>query len=540
MSTNKPVIPASPVTRLIPLCNEEIRAGNEGKTTFAWGQRETVVAIRDALAAIEMQASHSAAADAVPVAWVSMKDGPPEFKWGDIPFNMLIRVIAALDDGDVRAMEYMAGGWTKEDSKPEWHFPGGRQCLSHHITHWMPLPAHPSLDQRPTAPAATTPAATELTADQKVAMQYGRTDSAVIAEAFVAGLGVGRIEATPATSESVDLRPKLEEAISDKVRAAEDLMQNEPPFRAGQRWNEACEVLTRTLDLVFAAQVAANKPAEVDVLPTFNDGSAFDSHFRDRIDFYADKHRVLLVRQLASRLREAWKGSGKPAAASGEAVNNSFIAAALTGLANHVRAVPQYRLLLGDMEAVDKAIAALTTPPSQAPALPATPQHQVQAGGDAGHRDSQAVDRFAVEMKHKMATSRDKGRGGWDDEAQCTMDQLAAMLVAHVAKGDPVDIANFCMMLHQRERASREHHPCYGGDAVRAIQKAAAPPAPATVLPAKEVAGQIEIVAAKVFEAMALVAGVATKWVPGGNSLMQDEARTFARAIIVALNGGAA
>ena len=523
MSTNKPVIPASPVTRLIPLCNEEIRAGNEGKTTFAWGQRETVVAIRDALAAIEMQASHSAAADAVPVAWVSMKDGPPEFKWGDIPFNMLIRVIAALDDGDVRAMEYMAGGWTKEDSKPEWHFPGGRQCLSHHITHWMPLPAHPSLDQRPTAPAATTPAATELTADQKVAMQYGRTDSAVIAEAFVAGLGVGRIEATPATSESVDLRPKLEEAISDKVRAAEDLMQNEPPFRAGQRWNEACEVLTRTLDLVFAAQVAANKPAEVDVLPTFNDGSAFDSHFRDRIDFYADKHRVLLVRQLASRLREAWKGSGKPAAASGEAVPEHW-----REKAKHI--------VSGKMsiaESSNQAIMLLRV-------MLATPQHQVQAGGDAGHRDSQAVDRFAVEMKHKMATSRDKGRGGWDDEAQCTMDQLAAMLVAHVAKGDPVDIANFCMMLHQRERASREHHPCYGGDAVRAIQKAAAPPSPATVLPAKEVAGQIEIVAAKVFEAMALVAGVATKWVPGGNSLMQDEARTFARAIIVALNGGAA
>ena len=30
---------------------------------------------------------------------------------------------------------------------------------------------------------------------------------------------------------------------------------------------------------------------------------AFDEHFEERIDFYADKHPVLLVRQIVNRLR---------------------------------------------------------------------------------------------------------------------------------------------------------------------------------------------------------------------------------------------
>ena len=49
-----------------------------------------------------------------------------------------------------------------------------------------------------------------------------------------------------------------------------------------------------------------------------------------------------------------------------------------------------------------------------------------------------------------MAASRAKGRGGWDDPKRCTVENLAAMLCQHVGKGDPVDIANFAMMIHQR------------------------------------------------------------------------------------------
>lgn len=72
------------------------------------------------------------------------------------------------------------------------------------------------------------------------------------------------------------------------------------------------------------------------------------------------------------------------------------------------------------------------------------------------HPDDQAVDRFAVAMKAKLAVARANGRGGWDDPAQCTVDHLSNLLHSHVAKGDPVDVANFAMMLHQRGSGIKE------------------------------------------------------------------------------------
>jgi len=91
----------------------------------------------------------------------------------------------------------------------------------------------------------------------------------------------------------------------------------------------------------------------------------------------------------------------------------------------------------------------------------------------ASDKDDAAVDDFASSMKAKLAKKRGEGRGGWDDESQCEIGELAEMLIDHIPKGDPVDIANFCMMLHQREQMAVEHHPCYGGSACRAIQNAA-------------------------------------------------------------------
>ncbi|WP_156477805.1 hypothetical protein [Sphingomonas sanguinis] len=63
------------------------------------------------------------------------------------------------------------------------------------------------------------------------------------------------------------------------------------------------------------------------------------------------------------------------------------------------------------------------------------------------HSDDIAVDRFAALMKAKLASARAKGRGGWDDPSQCSTDYLRTLLHEHIAKGDPVDVANFCMML---------------------------------------------------------------------------------------------
>lgn len=61
--------------------------------------------------------------------------------------------------------------------------------------------------------------------------------------------------------------------------------------------------------------------------------------------------------------------------------------------------------------------------------------------------DEWAVDRFAAQMKAKLAETRAKGRSGWEDKKQCTEEDLSYCLRNCVEKGDPVDVANFCMML---------------------------------------------------------------------------------------------
>ncbi|WP_186057762.1 hypothetical protein [Burkholderia gladioli] len=118
------------------------------------------------------------------------------------------------------------------------------------------------------------------------------------------------------------------------------------------------------------------------------------------------------------------------AAAPAEARESSVVASGLIGLARHVRAVPAYSKLVGDMDIVDQAIAILNGAPAEA---------------REPHSDDIAVDAFAAAMKAKMAASRAKGRGGWET---CTPSDLSRMLREHVEKGDPRDVANFCMMLH--------------------------------------------------------------------------------------------
>lgn len=62
----------------------------------------------------------------------------------------------------------------------------------------------------------------------------------------------------------------------------------------------------------------------------------------------------------------------------------------------------------------------------------------------ARHPDDEAVDRFAYAMKQKLALAREKGRSGWQ---QMNPAELSDMLRDHVEKGDPRDVANFCMFL---------------------------------------------------------------------------------------------
>lgn len=73
--------------------------------------------------------------------------------------------------------------------------------------------------------------------------------------------------------------------------------------------------------------------------------------------------------------------------------------------------------------------------------------------GSRLHADDIAVDKFSLAMKEKLSSSREKGRGGWEEPDVCTAAQLAEMLISHLEKGNGgtfQDIANFAMMLHQR------------------------------------------------------------------------------------------
>lgn len=66
------------------------------------------------------------------------------------------------------------------------------------------------------------------------------------------------------------------------------------------------------------------------------------------------------------------------------------------------------------------------------------------------HTDDIAVDRFAAAMKAKLAEKRRQGYTGWDNKHDCSREHLVGLLHRHIVKGDPIDVANFCMMLHQR------------------------------------------------------------------------------------------
>lgn len=73
---------------------------------------------------------------------------------------------------------------------------------------------------------------------------------------------------------------------------------------------------------------------------------------------------------------------------------------------------------------------------------------------DAVHDDA-AIDAFAAILKEKMAASRLKGRGGWNRPHEVSHEALVEALDHHLQKGDPRDVALFCMMLHYHGWATR-------------------------------------------------------------------------------------
>lgn len=64
--------------------------------------------------------------------------------------------------------------------------------------------------------------------------------------------------------------------------------------------------------------------------------------------------------------------------------------------------------------------------------------------------DLYALNSMMIMMRNRMAKKRREGRGGWWDSRECTVHDLARQLIAVIEKGNPVDVANYCMMLHHR------------------------------------------------------------------------------------------
>lgn len=61
--------------------------------------------------------------------------------------------------------------------------------------------------------------------------------------------------------------------------------------------------------------------------------------------------------------------------------------------------------------------------------------------------DNAAVDKLAQAMKDKLAEKREQGYHGWET---CKHGDLVQLLINHVDKGDPIDVANFCAFLFAR------------------------------------------------------------------------------------------
>ncbi|AMP15523.1 hypothetical protein [Collimonas pratensis] len=95
---------------------------------------------------------------------------------------------------------------------------------------------------------------------------------------------------------------------------------------------------------------------------------------------------------------------------------------------------------------------------------------------DAAVFDDHAVDLFARAMKSKLRVKRQQGFGGWHDISKSSGEHLAELLLAAAAKGDPVDVANFAMMLfcrHESHEALKNTFTGLPGSQVRALNTAA-------------------------------------------------------------------
>lgn len=70
-----------------------------------------------------------------------------------------------------------------------------------------------------------------------------------------------------------------------------------------------------------------------------------------------------------------------------------------------------------------------------------------RASPDVGYADAHSA---LMRACARGANQRKQGYYGWNDPSRCSIRRLEKMLRDHVAKGDPVGVANFCMMIWNR------------------------------------------------------------------------------------------
>jgi hypothetical protein len=68
------------------------------------------------------------------------------------------------------------------------------------------------------------------------------------------------------------------------------------------------------------------------------------------------------------------------------------------------------------------------------------------------YADQRMVEITKRAMASKLEAARDKGRHGWWNSEQCSIEDLKKMLLEHIEKGDMIDVMNFAGMIFIREK----------------------------------------------------------------------------------------
>ena len=87
---------------------------------------------------------------------------------------------------------------------------------------------------------------------------------------------------------------------------------------------------------------------------------------------------------------------------------------------------------------------------------------RLAAGDPAGRQtcdliaDNKLVLHASNAMCEKLRLARVRGRGGWWDNTDCSIEHLRSLLREHVEKGDMRDVMNLAAMVYVREIADMQ------------------------------------------------------------------------------------